>query len=76
MPRVLWLETGSDAIGVPFFVMERVDGIVPPDVLPYTFGDNWFYDASPEDQERLQRASVEVLAAPAPSAATARPPFW
>ena len=62
VPRVLWLETGTDAIGVPFFVMERVDGIVPPDVLPYTFGDNWFYDAAPEDQERLQRASVDVLA--------------
>jgi aminoglycoside phosphotransferase (APT) family kinase protein len=63
VPKVLWLETGSEAIGVPFFVMERVQGIVPPDVLPYTFGDNWFFDADLEDQQRLERQSVEVLAA-------------
>ena len=30
VPKVLWLETGTDAIGVPFFVMERVHGVVPP----------------------------------------------
>ncbi len=63
VPKVLWLETGTDAIGVPFFVMERVDGVVPPDVLPYTFGDNWFFDADVEDQQRLERQAVETVAA-------------
>ncbi len=63
VPTVLWLETGSDVIGVPFFVMERIQGIVPPDVLPYTFGDNWFFDADPADQQRLERRAVEALAA-------------
>jgi aminoglycoside phosphotransferase (APT) family kinase protein len=63
VPEVLWLEEGDEAIGVPFFVMERVDGVVPPDVLPYTFGDNWFFDAAPEDQHRLEREAVRVLAA-------------
>jgi aminoglycoside phosphotransferase (APT) family kinase protein len=63
VPTVLWLETGTEAIGVPFFVMERVEGIVPPDVLPYTFGDNWFFEAEVADQQRLERQAVEVLAA-------------
>jgi aminoglycoside phosphotransferase (APT) family kinase protein len=63
VPRVLWLETGTEDIGAPFFVMERVDGIVPPDVLPYTFGDNWFFDAERADQERLERNAVLALAA-------------
>jgi aminoglycoside phosphotransferase (APT) family kinase protein len=63
VPKVLWLETGTDAIGVPFFVMERVEGIVPPDVLPYTFGDNWLFEAAVEDQRRLERHAVEVVAA-------------
>lgn len=63
VPTVLWLETDSAAIGVPFFVMERVDGLVPPDVMPYTFGDNWLFDAAVEDQARLERQAVEVLAA-------------
>src|SRR4029078_5366990 len=47
----------------PFFVMERVDGVVPPDVLPYNFGDSWLYDASREEQARLQRTAVGILAA-------------
>ncbi len=63
VPKVLWLETSNDVIGVPFFVMERVDGIVPPDVLPYTFGDNWFFEADLADQQRLERQAVEVVAA-------------
>ena len=63
VPRVLWLENGTEVIGVPFFVMERVNGIVPPDVLPYTFGDNWFFDAELADQQRLERTAVEALAA-------------
>ncbi len=63
VPAVYWLETDSAAIGVPFFIMERVEGVVPPDVMPYTFGDNWFFDAAIEDQERLERDALEVLAA-------------
>jgi aminoglycoside phosphotransferase (APT) family kinase protein len=63
IPKVLWLETGSKAIGVPFFVMERANGIVPPDVMPYTFGDNWFFDADVHDQQRLEQRAVETLAA-------------
>jgi aminoglycoside phosphotransferase (APT) family kinase protein len=61
VPPVRWMEPTGDVLGTPFFFMDRVDGIVPPDVLPYTFGDNWLYDADPADQRRLQDASVEVL---------------
>ena len=63
VPKVHWLETGSRALGAPFFVMERIDGIVPPDVMPYTFGDNWFFDATVAEQEFLERRAIEVLAA-------------
>jgi aminoglycoside phosphotransferase (APT) family kinase protein len=63
VPKVLWLETGTDAIGVPFFVMERVHGVVPPDLMPYPYGNNWFFDGDVEDQQRLERQSVEALAA-------------
>jgi aminoglycoside phosphotransferase (APT) family kinase protein len=62
VPKVWWTEPGAEALGTPFFVMERIDGEVPPDVMPYTFGDNWLYDASPEHQRRLQDATVGVLA--------------
>ncbi|MCW2784295.1 MAG: aminoglycoside phosphotransferase [Marmoricola sp.] len=62
VPEVLWLEPTGDVLGAPFFFMERIDGIVPPDVMPYTFGDNWFFDADPADQRRLQDSTVAAIA--------------
>ncbi|GAB3319147.1 phosphotransferase family protein [Haliea atlantica] len=62
VPRVRWMEPTGEVLGTPFFLMDHVEGIVPPDVLPYTFGDNWFYDAPVERQRELQDASVSVLA--------------
>lgn len=62
VPPVRWLESTGEVLGRPFFLMDRVDGVVPPDVMPYTFGDNWLFDASPEEQRRLQDRTVEVLA--------------
>ena len=61
-PRALWFEPDAGPLGTPFFVMERAEGEVPPDVMPYTFG-GWLHDASPEDQRRLQDASVGIVAA-------------
>ncbi len=62
IPPVRWLESTGDVLGTPFFLMDRVDGVVPPDVMPYTFGGNWFADASAAQRRRLQDATVEVLA--------------
>jgi aminoglycoside phosphotransferase (APT) family kinase protein len=62
VPQVLWSEPTTGPIGSPFFVMERVSGEVPPDVMPYTFGDNWLYDAPPDRQRALQDGTVGVLA--------------
>ena len=61
VPKVRWLETGRDALGAPFFVMDRVEGRVPPDVMPYTM-ESWLLDATPKEQRRLQDATVGVLA--------------
>ena len=55
-------EPTGDVLGTPFFLMHRLAGVVPPDVLPYNFGDNWLFDAAPEQQQALQRNSVDVLA--------------
>ncbi len=63
VPRVRWLEDTGTVLGRPFFLMDHVDGVVPPDVMPYTFGNNWFADASPEQQRALQDRTVEVIAA-------------
>ncbi|WP_369380958.1 phosphotransferase family protein [Streptomyces sp. cg36] len=62
VPRVLWLEEDPVALGAPFFVMERVEGRVPPDVMPYTYEGNWLHSASDAERARLQDATVSVLA--------------
>ena len=62
VPKVLWDEPDPGVIGTPFFVMERVDGVVPPDIMPYSMGGNWLFDASPEEQRCLQDATVDLLA--------------
>jgi aminoglycoside phosphotransferase (APT) family kinase protein len=62
VPTVRWLESTGEVLGTPFFVMDYVDGVVPPDVMPYTFGNNWFADAPVERQRELQDSTVEVLA--------------
>lgn len=62
VPQVRWMEPTGSVLGTPFFLMDRVEGVVPQDVLPYNFGDNWLHDASVEDQRRLQDSTVEVIA--------------
>ncbi len=61
VPKVRWLESDPAALGAPFFVMDRVDGRVPPDVMPYTM-ESWLLDASAADQRLLQDSTVGVLA--------------
>ncbi|NGN65277.1 phosphotransferase family protein [Streptomyces sp. A7024] len=62
VPAVHWLETDPTHLGAPFFVMERVDGRVPPDVMPYTYEGNWLHAATDAERERLEADSVSVIA--------------
>ena len=62
VPAVRWIEPTGEVLGTPFFLMDFVGGEVPPDVMPYTFGGNWFADAPPVKRRELQDTTVEVLA--------------
>ncbi|KUL38049.1 aminoglycoside phosphotransferase [Streptomyces sp. NRRL F-4489] len=62
VPRTLWLEEDPAPLGAPFFVMARAAGRVPPDVMPYTYEGNWLHDATGAERDRLETASVAVLA--------------
>ena len=61
VPKVFWSEPDAAPLGTPFFVMERIDGQVPPDILPYNFG-SWLSEATPEQRAQLQQKTVGVLA--------------
>jgi aminoglycoside phosphotransferase (APT) family kinase protein len=62
VPDTYWYEPDPEALGGPFFVMNRVDGLVPPDILPYTFGDNWVFDASAAQRRALQGSVIRSMA--------------
>lgn len=62
VPSGLWYEPDPSVLGTEFFVMAHVDGQVPPDLLPYNFGDSWLYSATPQQQGTLQDSTVDLLA--------------
>jgi aminoglycoside phosphotransferase (APT) family kinase protein len=62
VPDTYWYEPDPDVLGGPFFVMSRVDGLVPPDILPYTFGDNWVFDAHAAQLRALQGSAIRSMA--------------
>lgn len=62
VPPPRWFEAETGWLGAPFFVMDHVPGVVPPDNLPYTFGGNWLADATPDQQRALQDATVDAIA--------------
>lgn len=61
VPRMLWFEDDPAVLGQPFYVMERVDGVVPSDNPPFAVM-GWLAEASADDQRRLWHRSLEVLA--------------
>ncbi|MFG2785272.1 phosphotransferase family protein [Streptomyces prunicolor] len=62
VPAVRWLEEDPGPLGAPFFVMERAEGRVPPDVMPYTYEGNWLHAATDAEREHLEAASVALIA--------------
>lgn len=63
VPEPLWCEEEPEPLGSPFLVMRHVAGRVPPDVLPYTFGDNWLAGAPAPQRRALADATVDAIAA-------------
>jgi aminoglycoside phosphotransferase (APT) family kinase protein len=61
LPALRWNEPEGGALGTPFFVMDQVTGRIPLDNPPYVF-TGWLLETAPDDRERLQQASVSILA--------------
>ena len=62
VPEALWLEQDPAPLGSPFYVMERLDGLVPSDSPPY-HAAGWIAELPPERRERLWWSGVDALAA-------------
>jgi aminoglycoside phosphotransferase (APT) family kinase protein len=62
VPAVYGYEADRDVLGAPFFVMERIDGLVPAD-QPHWAEAGFVIDASPEERRAMWDNAVAVLAA-------------
>ena len=61
VPSVIAQEKSSAILGSPFYIMQRVDGLIPPDIPPYHM-DGWIVDSSPEERGQLWWSAVEMMA--------------
>ena len=48
VPNLRWLEADPSVLGVQFFVMDRVDGVVPTDLPPYAVA-GWVAEGTPSN---------------------------
>lgn len=79
VPPTRWFEPDAALLGAPFYVTDRVDGVVPEDFPPYHQA-GWVTETAPETRARLWWSGVEVLARlhrldPAPFAFLDRPEY-
>lgn len=59
--RVLWLEEDPSIIGVPFYLMQKLDGDVVQDRPPY-HGSGVYFDETPEIRRQMCWDLLEILA--------------
>ncbi|MEH6828982.1 phosphotransferase family protein [Parasphingorhabdus sp.] len=60
VPAILGEERDPSVLGSPFFVMEHVDGRIPPDNPPYSIS-GWVSALSAGDRERLWWSAIEAM---------------
>jgi aminoglycoside phosphotransferase (APT) family kinase protein len=61
VPAMRWYEDDTSVLGQPFYVMDRVDGVIPSDHPPFAHG-GWLFDATPAQQSELASSALTVLA--------------
>ena len=58
--RVRWLEQDEKVLGTAFYVMGRIEGVVPPEFPPYhSFGV--YFDATPQQRSRMWWSAIEAM---------------
>lgn len=61
VPPVLWMEEDASVIGLPFYIMEKVEGWVPGDFPPYHVAGPLF-DATEADRARIWWNAIDTMA--------------
>lgn len=61
VPRMRWYEPDDGPLGVPFYVMDRLEGRVPADNPPFHM-TGWVAELSPKQRERMWWNGLEAMA--------------
>ncbi|MHB8511634.1 MAG: phosphotransferase family protein [Actinomycetota bacterium] len=59
-PRLLGYEKDPSVLGAAFFVAERIEGLVPPDNPPYTFG-GWVTDCTASQRTMIWKNGLQAM---------------
>ena len=60
-PPIIGFEPDKSLFGEPFFVMRRVEGLVPSD-NPHYYTDGWVPALTPDERRQMWRNTVELMA--------------
>lgn len=61
VPQVYWMETDAAVLGFPFYIMGKVEGVVPSEYPPYhSFGV--CYDATPDQRAKMWWGTLSAMA--------------
>lgn len=61
VPKMKWLEEDPSMLGAPFYVMGKLQGLVPPEYPPYhTYG--LYFDAKPQERAKMWWGALENMA--------------
>jgi aminoglycoside phosphotransferase (APT) family kinase protein len=60
LPRLHGYEHDASFLGASFYVMEYLDGLVPPDSPPYCMG-GWLYDSTPDQRAQVWWSGLEAM---------------
>lgn len=62
VPQMRGLEMDRSVLGVPFYIMKKIDGRIPPDMPPYNM-DGWMmHTISLQQRETLWNAGLDTMA--------------
>lgn len=61
VPEVLWAEEDPSILGTPFFVMEKVEGVIPTDVPSYN-EVGFVTELDPASRRKLWESAVDKMA--------------
>ena len=59
--NVRWFEGDASVLGAPFYVMDRIDGLVPDESPAPYHGAGWVFDATAEQRRHMWLSMIEAM---------------